>query len=335
MSTDPIRALAAAQHAAVGASPRDVIFERDKLTLYRYRPIARPARAAPLLVVYALVNRPYMLDLQPDRSLIRGLLGAGLDVHLVDWGYPDGADRFTTLEDYLETQLHACVAEVLRCARVDSLNLLGVCQGGTFSVCYGALHPERIAKLVTMVTPIDFQTPADLLSKWVRGIDVGAWIDDGNIAGETLNQAFLALMPWRLLQQKYVKLLGAPPDARRLENFVRMERWITDSPDLAGTALREFLTWFYQENRLVHGTLQIGGRTVDLSSLRRPILNLYGARDHLVPPAASAALERLTGSTDYTGHELDLGHIGMYVSDRAQRQVPPLIADWLTCTRRR
>ncbi len=335
MNTSFIAALAAARHAAIGVSAKDPIFQREKLTVYRYRPIARPAAAAPILIVYALVNRPYMLDLQPDRSLIRGLLSAGLDGHLIDWGHPNGADRFTSLEDYLESQLHDCVDAVLRATSAPSLNLLGVCQGGTFSVCYTALHPERIRNLVTMVTPIDFQTPADLLSKWVRRVDLAAWIGEGNVAGETMNRVFLSLMPFRLLQQKYVNLLAEAPDARRLENFVRMERWISDSPDLAGAALREFATWFYQENRLIKGTLQIGERLVDLGSLRQPILNLYGKRDHLVPPAASAALEHLTASSDYSGHELDLGHIGMYVSDRAQRQVPALIADWLTCKHRR
>jgi len=335
MSTNLLSALAAADRAVVGASEKDPLLQRDKLTLYRYRPIARPARAAPLLIVYALVNRPYMLDLQPDRSLIRGLLGAGLDVYLIDWGYPDGADRFTTLEDYLEDYLAGCVDAVLRSASAPALNLLGVCQGGTFSVCYSAMHPELVRNLITMVTPIDFHTPADLLSKWLRDIDLDAWIGAGNVSGETLNQVFLSLMPFRLTQQKYVQLLLCPPDTRDLETFVRMERWIFDSPDLAGAALREFVGWFYQENRLLRGTLQIGGRNVDLKSLRQPVLNIYGARDHLVPPASSAALEHLIGSSDYTGRELDLGHIGMYVSRRSQQQVPPLIAGWLTCKPRR
>ncbi len=335
MSANLPAALAAANRAAVGASPRDPLFQRDKLTVFRYRPTARPLPAAPVLIVYALVNRPYMLDLQPDRSLIRGLLTAGLDVYLIDWGYPDGADRFMTLQDYLEDYLHSCVAAVLSSANAASLNLLGVCQGGTFSVCYSALHPERVRNLITMVTPIDFQTPADLLSKWVRDIDLAAWIGEGNASGETLNQIFLSLLPFRLLQQKYVHLLSGPAEPQQLENFMRMERWIFDCPDLAGAALREFVGWFYQENRLVRGTLQIGGRTVDLHAVTQPILNLYGKRDHLVPPAASAALEHLTGSRDYSGHELDLGHIGMYVSQRAQQQVPPLIARWLTYKRRR
>jgi polyhydroxyalkanoate synthase len=305
------------------------VWQSAKLRLYRYRALTRATNAVPLLIVYALVNRPYMMDLEPDRSLIRGLLARGLDVYLIDWGYPDGADRFMTLEDYLEGQLAACVNEILKARRLDALNVLGVCQGGVFGLCFAALHPERVRNLITMVTPVDCHTPADLLSRWARGIDVDAWVGQGNVSGDALNQLFLALMPFRLSHQKYVALLRGDPGKARIENFMRVERWIYDSPDQAGAAFREFVVWFYQENRLARGQLEISGRPVTLRSLELPILNLIGTRDHLVPPASSAALELLVGSTDFTTLELDLGHIGMYVSARAQRQVPPAIADWL------
>ncbi len=127
----------------------------------------------PLLIVYALVNRPYMMDLQPDRSLIRGLLAGGVDVYLIDWGYPDGADRFTTLADYIDDYLPGCIGHILAHHRIPALNLLGVCQGGVLSACaLTALHAEQVRNLITMVTPVDFHTPSDLLSKWVRKIDV-------------------------------------------------------------------------------------------------------------------------------------------------------------------
>jgi polyhydroxyalkanoate synthase len=322
-------ALSAARHCAPGCSEKDEVWRSGKVRLYRYRPLSPTPGAVPLLIVYALVNRPYMMDLEPDRSLIRGLLSRGLDVYLIDWGYPDGADRFTTLEDYLETQLAGCIEEILKVRGLDALNLLGVCQGGVFSLCFAALHPERVRNLITMVTPVDFHTSADLLSKWARKIDVDAWVGEANVSGDVLNQLFLALMPFRLSQQKYVDLLRGEADQARIENFMRVERWIYDSPDQAGAAFREFVVWFYQQNRFVRGGLAIGGRSVDLRTLELPILNLIGTRDHLVPPASSAALRGLTRSSDFTTLELDLGHIGMYVSARAQRQVPPAIADWL------
>src|SRR5260370_25896348 len=128
-------ALAAASHCAAGCSQKEPVWQAGKLTLYRYRPIARPvAGNVPLLIVYALVNRPYMMDLQEDRSLIRGLLAQGLDVYLIDWGYPDGPDLFTTLADYIDAYLVDCVDYILNTHRLNALNMLGVCQGGVLSL---------------------------------------------------------------------------------------------------------------------------------------------------------------------------------------------------------
>jgi len=306
------------------------VYREDKLTLYHFRPIAPSAELPPVLIVYALVNRPYMMDLQPDRSLIRRLLELGLDVYLIDWGYPDGADRFTDLNDYINGYLHRSLEVVLRKAGLPAVTLLGVCQGGTFSLCYAALHPERVRNLITMVTPVDFQTPDNLLSRWVQSVDVDALVAaNGVVPGDLLNAAYVSLIPFRLLQQKYVNLLDAGNDAAQMENFMRMEKWIFDSPDQAGEAFRQFARWFYKENRLLRGTLEIGGRRVDLKRVVQPVLNIYGKQDHLVPPAASSVLEGLLGSRDYFALGMDVGHIGMYVSGRSQRELPQAILHWL------
>jgi len=329
MFGDVLGRLAAAKDCAPGCSLKTLEWQSGKLRLYRYVPLAPPCGAAPLLIVYALVNRPYMMDLQEDRSLIRALLNAGLDVYLIDWGYPDGADRFTTLSDYIDRLLAGCVDHVVAAHRLHALNLLGVCQGGVLSLCFAALHPGKIRNLITMVTPVDFHTPSDLLSKWASKIDVAAWVGEGNVAGDALNQLFLALSPFRLGQKKYMDLLLGNPDPVQVENFMRVERWIFDSPDQAGTAFQQFVKWFYQENRLARNQLEIDGRKVDLRRLTLPLLNLIGRKDHLVPRDASMALQQLVGSKDYTALEFDLGHIGMYISARAQREVPAAIADWL------
>jgi polyhydroxyalkanoate synthase len=324
------QALSAAAHVAGGCSARDAVHHEDKLTLYRYRPIAPAAGLPPVLIVYALVNRPHMLDLQPDRSLLRRLLELGIDVYLVDWGYPDGADRYVSLDDYINGYLHRALGVVLDAHRVSSTTLLGVCQGGTFSLCYAALHPERVRNLVTMVTPVDFHTPDNLLARWLRGIDVDALVEaHGVVPGEVLNAAYLSLMPFRLLQQKYVKLLESDGDAAQAENFMRMEKWIFDSPAQAGTAFREFANDCFRDNLLAQGRLAIGGRRVDLRRITQPLLNVYGLQDHLVPPAASRALAGLTASRDYRELALDLGHIGMYVSGRAQKELPGTLVAWL------
>jgi polyhydroxyalkanoate synthase len=144
-----------------------------------------------------------------------------------------------------------------------------------------------------------------------------------------LNALFLSLMPFRLTQQKYVRLLAGRADQRAVDDFVRMERWIFDSPPQAAVALAQFVRWFYQENRLMRGTLELGGRAVDLKSVRAPLLNLHASADHIVPPAACAVMGRYVGSTDYTACAVDTGHIGMYVSRKAREQIPQRIISWL------
>ena len=336
-----------AREVRVGCSERRAVWTHHKTTLYEYLPLeneraaaAQPGRRAapssrarrtgrPLLICFALVNRPYVLDLQPEFSLVRRLLGAGFNVYMLEWGDPDDGDRLRELNDYLEQGLGGGVRHILEAHGLEALDLLGVCQGGFFSLCYAALHPGQIANLVTLTTAVDYQTPDDLLSKWVRGIDTALLARTGNVPGELLNAVFLALMPFRLTQQKYVRLLTGGADQRAVEQFVRMERWIFDSPPQAAVAVTQFVRWLYQENRLMRGTLELGGRAVDLKSVRQPILNLYAKADHLVPPAACACLGRYVGSRDYTACAIDTGHIGMYVSRKAREEIPERIISWL------
>lgn len=312
--------------ARPGGSPRRLLHRAGRARLYRYEPLRSVPAAVPTLIVYALVNRPAMADLEPDRSLVRCLLERGVDVHLIEWDDPTALDRGATLVDYIERDLGACVERLAAAGR--GVNLLGICQGGTFSLCYAALHPERVRNLVTTVTPVDFHTPADMLSHWLRHVDLEL-LGAGNLGADALNGLFLALKPFRLTQQKYVGLVGQLADRGAVETFMRMEQWIFDGPDLAGVALEEFARAFYRENRLVKGGLEIGGRPVSLSALTMPVLNIFAAEDHLVPPAASRALGALVGSRDYTELEVPGGHIGIYVGGRSRELVAETISTWL------
>ena len=313
-----------------GVLPREPVYQEDKLVLYRYQPRVAEPHPTPLLIVYALVNRPYMMDLQEDRSMIRGLLDAGLEVYLVDWGYPDAKDRHLTLADYILRYIDHCVDHLRERHRQDTINLLGVCQGGALSLCFTALHPAKIRNLITMVTPVDFHTPDNLLTHLIRHVNVDLLVDTlGNLPGQLLNFTFLSLSPFRLAGQKYVDLVDIFDDARALKNFLRMEKWIYDSPDQAGEAFRQFAKDFFQQNKLIKGEVRIGERRVDLRDIVMPVLNVYATQDHLVPPAASKALAGACGSRDYSELAFKGGHIGIYVSARAQREVPPAIAAWL------
>lgn len=316
---------------STGVTPYEVVYQEDKLKLLRYQGTSEPTNKVPMLIVYALVNRPYMTDIQENRSTIKGLLDAGQDVYLIDWGYPDASDRYLTLDDYLNGYLDNCVDEI--CARhgVDAINLLGICQGGAFSLCYSSMHPEKVKNLVTMVTPVDFKTPDNMLSHWIQNVDVDLLVDTvGNVPGEMLNWTFLNLKPYQLMGQKYLGMVDVMGDSQNLKNFMRMEKWIFDSPDQAGEAFRQFSKDFFQQNKLLKGEVQIGDYTVDLKNATMPILNVFAEYDHLVPPDASRALNGATGSSDYTELSFKGGHIGIYVSGKAQKTIPPAIGEWLS-----
>jgi polyhydroxyalkanoate synthase len=313
-----------------GVTGKEAIHREDKLVVYRFRGGQAPTAKVPILIVYALVNRPYMVDLQDDRSLVRNLLARGEDVYLIDWGYPDGADRWLTLDDYINGYIDRAVDAVARHAGVGRINLLGICQGGAFSLCYAATHPDKVKNLVTMVTPVDFHTPDNMLSNWVRELDVDLFVDTlGNVPADLMNLCYLMLKPVRLNQQKYVGLVDIFDDKAELENFLRMEKWIFDSPDQAGEAFRQFIKDFYQGNKLVNGGLVIGPHEVHLGNVTMPVLNIFAEQDHLVPPASSRVLGDHVGTDDYTQVAFRGGHIGIYVSGRAQREVPGAIHDWL------
>ena len=311
-------------------TPRELVYSEDKLKVWHFTGNGKTTSKTPLLIVYALVNTVWMTDLQADRSMVRNLLDQGEDVYLIDWGYPDGADRWLTLDDYINGYLDRCIDAVRARHGLDAINLLGICQGGAFSLCYTALHPDKVKNLITMVTPVDFHTPDNMLSSWCRNMDVDLFVDTmGNIPAGLMNYVYLTLKPIRLNQQKYIGMVDILDSPVELENFLRMERWIFDSPDQAGEAFREFIKEFYQGNKLVKGTLEIGGHAIDLGMITQPVLNIFAEQDHLVPPDAARALGKHVGTADYTQLAFKGGHIGIYVSSRAQREVPPAIHQWL------
>lgn len=314
-----------------GCSPKDAVYRDDKLTLYRYANPNRRRGAVPLLISYALVNRPYMVDLQENRSLVRGLLARGEDVYLIDWGYPDHSDRYLDLEDYVERFLGGCVDFLRASHGIDAINLVGICQGGVISLCYAALHPDKVRNIITTVTPVDFHTPDNLLSRWVQGIDMDLMVETlGNVPADQMNLCYLMLKPFRLNFQKYAGFVDTLEDAGQVEDFLRMEKWIFDSPDQAGEMLRQFVNQFYKGNGFVNGGIRVGTRAPTLADVTMPVLNIYALQDHLVPPDASRALAGLVGTKDYSELAFKGGHIGIYVSSRAQHEVPTAICDWLS-----
>lgn len=315
----------------VGQTPKDAILHVDNLTLYRYRPTSRrTSQAQPILIIYALVNRPYITDLYEKRSLVRNLLDQGLEVYLIDWGYPSAADHYLDLHHYVEQYIDQCVDAVRQDSKTDRVNILGICQGGSMSLCYIALNPDKVQNFIAMVTPVDFATSDNTLARWFADIDVDVLIDAvGNVPGMMLNNMFLSLKPFQLNAGKYLDMVKIMGDSEKFENFMRMEKWIFDSPDQAGAMFRTFIKEFFHDNKLVEGGLEINGRIIDLKTLDLPILNIFATQDHLVPPSSSKALRYAVSSEDYTEAPYETGHIGIYVSSKAGGDIPKKIDGWL------
>jgi polyhydroxyalkanoate synthase len=314
----------------VGTTPKTLVYSEDKLKLYRYDRETPPTCKTPVLIVYALVNRYNMMDLQSDRSYIKNLLDLGLDIYVIDWGYPTKADRFLTMDDYVNGYINNCVNHISSDHKIKNLNIMSVCQGGTLSTIYSSIYPHKVKNLITLVTPIDFSVNDGLLFRWSKDMDFDALVDnyDGLIPGEFLNTGFEMLKPMMKIN-KNTGLVNSLDDKDKLLNFLRMEKWIADSPDQAGECFRQFMKDLYQGNKLLKGKLVVGKHKVDLKNLTSPLLNIYATEDHLVPPSATIPLNDAVGSKDEELYKFQGGHIGVFVGGRSQKELAPAVYNWL------
>ena len=320
------------EDAASDLLEKDEVMHIGKMRLFHYKPTVsgRKLSKVPTLITYALVNRQYMMDIQPDRSVIKSFLDGGMDVYVIDWGYPTGEDMYMSMDDYINWYMDDSVDFIRKASKQDKINLLGVCQGGTFSTIYTALHPDKIKNLVTMVVPIDFATDDALLFRWGKHMNIDSLVDAyGVVPGDTMNIAYLILKPLDLTMNKYVGMIDKMDDPEFMANFIRMEKWVFDSPDQAGENLRQFIKDLYQGNKLVKGELELGGKKVDLKNITMPVLCACAEKDHLVPLSASRPFIDAVGSNDSQFISFKTGHIGMYVSSKSQKEIAPKIIEWV------
>jgi polyhydroxyalkanoate synthase len=328
------------EHVQIATADKEVVFQVDKVTLYRYKPTSKRTVGAPVLVAYGQIGRYTMTDLQEDRSMLRNLLALGVEVYAVDWGSPTRSDRWLTFEDYIDGYLNDCIEFICRAQQREDINLLGICEGGVFSLCYAALYPDRVKNLILTITPVDFhQDQAEgranhgLLNLWTRGLgdqDIEQLIEaNGNLPGELMSYVFAQMTPGATLSKYNIGLLDTFDDEKKLLNFLRMEKWIADRPHHPGEAAKQLLINLYKNNELIRGAFQLGGRTVNLSDIKAPVLNIYAKDDHIIPPKTTQALGEVVGTTDYSEIGLNGGHVGVFVSGKSQGILGKGIHDWL------
>ncbi|MEA2638312.1 MAG: poly[(R)-3-hydroxyalkanoate] polymerase subunit PhaC [Chloroflexota bacterium] len=317
--------------APIGQTPRDVVWTHRGTTLYRYRSDAR-VHPIPVLLVFALINRPEIFDLRQGSSFVEFLLGEGFDVFLVDWGVPDDEDSDMGLSEFVCDELHWAIRETLRAAAEEELTLLGWCIGGTLCAMYCALHPAgAVRNVVLLTTPIDPST--SLYAHWVGHdqFDVDLIADSYRaVPGAGIDRANKLMKPVTNYVTTYRRLFqgileGGDP---RL-SYQAMAKWVADNPPFPSQAYREWITWMYKENRLVAGRVRLREQRVDLRRIEQNLLVVTADADHIAPPEGTVPILGLVSSEDVTHLSRPGGHIGLMAGSKAKREIWPELADWL------
>jgi polyhydroxyalkanoate synthase len=315
----------------VGQTPSEVVYTENKLELLHYESRTETQHDVPILIAYALINKPFILDLQPDRSVVRRLLEAGHDVYLIDWNEPSRLDRHLTIHDYVERYIDNCVDVVRDRSGQESINILGYCMGGTFTAMYAALHPEKVRTLGLMAAGLCFDDTGGVLELW--GDDEHYDPRDvpeafGNMPAEMLDIGFALMDPVANYVSKYVRFFDNVENDDFVENFARMERWLDEGIDVAGDTYVQFLEDIYQNNELHNNEMSLDGKHVDLAEIDMPVLQIMGEYDHLIPADSSKPFNEVIGSDDTGIIEYPTGHIGLAVSGSSHRDVWPQVAEW-------
>jgi len=324
----------------IGSTPKDIIYECETWKLYHYHPKvdAKKVHKVPMVIIPPLINGYEVADLQPDRSLVTNFLNEGIDVYLVNWGYPKRSDMFLTWDDYVCEFIDEAVDIIRERHKLKNINMFGICQGGTMSTCYSALNPDKIRNLVLTVTPIDFHAGLvegkphiGLLFQMGKTADVDLMVEAfGLIPADVLNVSFLMASPFTLMFGKYADTIDMLENRDALLNFLRMEKWLFGGPDVSGAMYKGLVKTFLQENALVNGTLELDGQKVDLKNVTMPVLNIFAERDHLVPPGCTVALGKHVGNKKaYTEMAIPTGHIGIYTGGLSQKVLAPQASEWL------
>lgn len=314
----------------VGRTPAEIVYAERRLRLLRYRPTVEAPLATPLLIVPSPLNRSYILDLTPGRSIVEFLVERGLDVYLVEWNVMSREDRAVPFDTYVTGYLQRVVEEIRARSGQDRVSLLGYSMGGTFTTIFTALERHLVRNLVTMAAPINFHDDG-LLSQWTRKelFNVDLVVDTlGSMPLELLQASFSMLKPTAQIAQR-MALAEQLGDMHAVQDFMVMQSWMDDNVQFIGEAYRKWVKEFYQENYLVQGKLVIDGRRVQLELIDAPLLVVTAAKDCICPPQSAAVLVDMVSSTDRQVLSVPTGHIGLVAGHSAPERYWPALAEWL------
>jgi polyhydroxyalkanoate synthase len=320
----------------VAQSPRQAVWTLNKTTLWRYLPTAPVAKKhrKPLLLVFALMSRAYILDLRPGASFVEYMTNKGYDVYLLDWGAPGYEDRHLKFDDYVLDYMPRAIRKMKEVSGSEEFSMLGWCIGAILATSYAALRPDDgIKNLVLLTAPLDF-TKKDIggFSKWVAEdyLNVESVISAfGNMPPEMLDAGAKLLKPIENYISNYVRLLDNLDNPKVVESWHAMDTWVNDPIPMSGGVFRQLVQDFFRGNRLVEGTLTMRGEPVRLGNVRANLLNIIADADHITPPCHSEELLPAFGSEDKEMFRLKAGHIGLMLSSSANKVTWPKIESWL------
>jgi polyhydroxyalkanoate synthase len=330
-----VEVLAHVADTPTGQTPKESVWRRNKATLWRYLPRTEQRHPVPLLIVYALINKPYILDLHPGGSLIEFLLDQGFEVFLLEWGTPGPEDRGLTFDDYVGTYLPRAIAKMLRVTGADAYSLLGYCMGGTIAAIYAALLPEseraKLRNMVLLAAPIDF-ADAGTYSTWLQPdrFDVDALVDRlGNVPGEFIDLGNRLLKPVTNFVGPYTNLWERISGGKDLTGWLTMNKWVNDAIPFPGEAFRQWIKEMYQENKLTKGELLINGQAVDLRRITSNLLVIAAEKDHIVPCGQATPVIDQVSSDDKELLLIPAGHVSLVVGRGATTKLWPSLSSWL------
>lgn len=303
-----------------GQTPRELIHGVGRIRLYRYLPPPEAdahRRGDPVLIVYSIINRPTILDLMPGYSFVEHLLAEGLDVYLIDWGEFEPGDQRVTLDSYIEPGIRRCVEVIEARTGAEKVSLFGHCIGGNLALLYAATHPEEVARLVTLTTPIT-AAKGGVVALWTdkNVFPLDSIIDEyGFVPGKLIRYTFIALKPYyeMIRWKRFLEHLG---DDDVMELFFAVDRWANDNIDLPGEVFRKFATEVFHADRFRRGSTVVAGRRADLSAITCPLLNIAAERDWIVPPESVEPLNNAVNSDEVRFMVVGGGHVSLLVEPR-------------------
>ncbi|HRL39164.1 MAG: class I poly(R)-hydroxyalkanoic acid synthase [Comamonas sp.] len=319
-----------------------VVYENDIFQLLEYKPLTEKVHERPFLLVPPCINKFYILDLQPDNSLIRYAVSQGHRTFVISWRNPDASCAHLTWDDYIERAVIEAIGVVQEIAGAAQINALGFCVGGTMLATALAVLAARgqkpVASATLLTTLLDF-SDTGILDVFIdeafvksREAQMG---QGGLLKGQELAATFSFLRPndlvWNYVVGNYLK--GETPPAFDLLY------WNSDATNLPGPWYAWYLRNTYLENNLIQpGKLTVCGEKIDFGHLDLPVY-IYGSReDHIVPINASyAATKVLPGDKRFVMGAS--GHIAGVINPpaknkrshwiRSDNALPQTLEDWI------